>query len=70
MEQICLLVAQWLQRLFKPTNDFESFRNPQIDVYIFLFEHGLNISMHISIDVILTLLLDEYTLLQALSPQF
>lgn len=57
MEQIRLLVAQLLQRLFKPTNDFESFLKPQIDVYIFLFEHGLNNSMHIFIDVILTLCL-------------
>lgn len=57
MEQIHLLVAQLLQRLYKPTNDFESFLKPQIDVYIFLFEHGLNNSMHILIDVILTLCL-------------
>lgn len=57
MEQIHLLVAQSLQRLFKLTNDFESFLKPQIDVYIFLFEHGLNNSIYILIDVILTLCL-------------
>lgn len=57
MEPIRLLVAQSLQRLFKPTNDSESFLKPQIDVYIFLFEQGLNNSMHILVDVILTLCL-------------
>lgn len=38
----CPTVAQWLQRLFKPTNDFTFFCKPLIDVYVFLFERELN----------------------------
>lgn len=42
-------VAQWLQRLFNPTNHLTFFSKPQIDVYVFLRECKLSSYVHILI---------------------